>query len=478
MEYIICDRNFIILQISNKAVCFADSPEVLDIGKDIRNSFPEIIGIEDSILESIDDFNSNTWEIRDVNRVKSDKNTIYFNLSFLKDRTPNRQQQGFILLIEETTQTTLFTQQVNQLLNENSLAIDNLVASENQIKIQLRLYQERDRVLGLITQQIHQSLDLMGIFQTTASEVRKSFKCERLLFYQYQLHGPGKILVETVTKQSDYLTDKNEYLDYINSYLDKYFDRQIYALENIYLEQLTSNEIAQLEKFKIKAQLIIPLMLSGSLWGLIIIDRLDRTRKWLPEEIDFLQQLSQQLAIAIQQSELNQHLEEVNRTNIDRLTGIANRHYLERYLKVELRRMARQKQPISLILVDLESFQDYNDCYGYLAGNFCLQTVANTLIEVIKRPADLVARYSVTEFAVVLPNTQLDGALYVANIISDRFKQNRIPQAQSSLNPTLSLSIGVVNKIPQRDLSSEQFITMAIHALNQAKQEGRNAICY
>ncbi|MBM9532381.1 GGDEF domain-containing protein, partial [Desulfoprunum benzoelyticum] len=116
---------------------------------------------------------------------------------------------------------------------------------------------------------------------------------------------------------------------------------------------------------------------------------------------------------------LQAELEEKNRqlqliSSLDGLTGIPNRRQFDEMLTLEWNRMAREKTPLSLIILDVDHFKRFNDRYGHLAGDSCRRRVAAALAEMIRRPADMVARYGGEEFAAILPGTSLDGAQIVA----------------------------------------------------------------
>ncbi|MEB3337944.1 MAG: diguanylate cyclase, partial [Leptolyngbyaceae bacterium] len=135
-----------------------------------------------------------------------------------------------------------------------------------------------------------------------------------------------------------------------------------------------------------------------------------------------VRRLLQQSAQAKQIQALIKELEKANQelkhlTNIDGLTQVANRRCFDEYIEQEWKRLAREKGSLSIIMVDIDFFKLYNDTYGHLGGDECLRSVARILSKVVKRPADLVARYGGEEFAVILPNTDLEGALKVAEAI-------------------------------------------------------------
>ena len=177
-------------------------------------------------------------------------------------------------------------------------------------------------------------------------------------------------------------------------------------------------------------------------------------------------EMSRELASA------NRELEKLSRQ--DGLTGIANRRYFDSYLVTEVRRGARERQPLSLILSDVDHFKAFNDCYGHQAGDDCLRRVAAALSSAGRRPADLAARYGGEEFAMVLPGTVLDGAVDVAQAVSRVIEGLAIPHERSAVDRRVTLSQGIVSLTPEKETSSEDLIQRADQALYLAKQQGRN----
>ncbi|ERT03784.1 diguanylate cyclase domain protein [Lyngbya aestuarii BL J] len=159
---------------------------------------------------------------------------------------------------------------------------------------------------------------------------------------------------------------------------------------------------------------------------------------------------------------------------IDGLTQIANRRYFDEYLEREWKRLAREKQPLSLILCDVDCFKLYNDFYGHPAGDNCLKEIAQAISRAARRPADLVARYGGEEFVIVLPNTTLIGGLKVANLIRQAVKKLKILHAKSTVDSFVTVSLGVSTTIPHLELSPKTLIRVADEALYKAKNKGRN----
>jgi diguanylate cyclase (GGDEF)-like protein len=164
--------------------------------------------------------------------------------------------------------------------------------------------------------------------------------------------------------------------------------------------------------------------------------------------------------------------------NVDGLTQVANRRCFNNFLEQEWRRLTREQQPLSLILCDVDYFKRFNDYYGHLKGDDCLRQVAAAIKTAVKRPADLVARYGGEEFAIVLPNTDLKGAIAVAEAVRTMLQQSQISHAGSESEKIITLSLGIASLIPQIDIESKSLIAIADQALYEAKKQGRDRLCY
>ncbi|MEW8627033.1 MAG: diguanylate cyclase [Candidatus Thiodiazotropha sp.] len=170
--------------------------------------------------------------------------------------------------------------------------------------------------------------------------------------------------------------------------------------------------------------------------------------------------------------EANEKLAEL--ATIDGLTGIANRRTFDEQLQAEWKRMAREQQSLSLILLDIDYFKNYNDHYGHQAGDDCLRLVAVSLIECIKRTPDRLARYGGEEFALILPQTSQEGAYHMAECLRKAILDRHIPHAKSEVSTQVTISLGVVSMVPQAQDQVENLIQGADKALYRAKAEGRN----
>jgi diguanylate cyclase (GGDEF)-like protein len=161
---------------------------------------------------------------------------------------------------------------------------------------------------------------------------------------------------------------------------------------------------------------------------------------------------------------------------MDGLTQVANRRYFDEYWLQQWTLLQEEKQPLSLIIMDVDYFKNYNDHYGHLAGDECLRQVAQGMSKSLMRPQDLAARYGGEEFVLVLPHTPIEGAKKVAEGITSIIYNLNLAHAESQVSDRITLSIGVACVVPNADLTWEVPISLADKALYQAKQEGRNRI--
>ncbi|ESA34952.1 diguanylate cyclase domain-containing protein [Leptolyngbya sp. Heron Island J] len=170
---------------------------------------------------------------------------------------------------------------------------------------------------------------------------------------------------------------------------------------------------------------------------------------------------------ALQQQ--NQELTALAR--VDALTQIANRRVFDEFLRNAW--MSHNQTPLTLILCDIDYFKLYNDTYGHQAGDECLRLVAQALQKAVKRQPDLVARYGGEEFAVVLPNTALVGAQYVAQAIQTSVQELKIEHRLSTVSTYLTVSLGIATVASTTNGSPQELISAADQGLYQAKSDGR-----
>ncbi len=178
------------------------------------------------------------------------------------------------------------------------------------------------------------------------------------------------------------------------------------------------------------------------------------------------------------QKELEKKNAELQRLSaIDGLTGIPNRRSFDEYITKEWRRAVREETCLALLLIDIDFFKKYNDGYGHQGGDDCLQKVAAALAGAMRRSSDMVARYGGEEFAVVLPNTDLDGAMVIAEELRAVVERLALKHEFSGVGDIVSISLGAAGIPPQCGDDSASLIALADAALYEAKEQGRNRCC-
>ena len=175
--------------------------------------------------------------------------------------------------------------------------------------------------------------------------------------------------------------------------------------------------------------------------------------------------------------ELKRARDEVTRLALtDGLTGIPNRRRFDEVLELEYKRLRRRASLLSLILLDIDFFKAFNDTYGHVAGDLCLRKIADVLLAVINRPADLAARYGGEEFACILPETDLQGATTIAAEIQSGIRKLKIVHAGSRIAGFVTASFGVISVTCMAAMTAVDVVRAADACLYQAKAEGRNRI--
>lgn len=168
----------------------------------------------------------------------------------------------------------------------------------------------------------------------------------------------------------------------------------------------------------------------------------------------------------------NWRLEQMSIT--DGLTGVRNRRFFDQVMHREMARAIRQKEPISVLMIDIDYFKKVNDTYGHQAGDEVLRTLAQTLARTVHRSTDLLARYGGEEFILVLPNTTEAGALHIAECIRIVIAEINFDAITQGFR--VSVSIGVQGGIPTQEDNHENWVRLADEALYQAKAQGRNRV--
>lgn len=340
---------------------------------------------------------------------------------------------------------------------------------------QLIKHTEQERLMGAIAYQIRQSLDLDAILDTTVIEVRKFLQVDRVIIYRFKADWSGVVTVESVAPgRLPILYSVVEDPCFRETYVPLYQEGRVRAIEDIYRSDLSECHITLLANAQVRANLVVPVLKGDQLWGLLIAHHCQAPRPWQTLEVELLSQLAIQVGIAIQQSELYQQVQRL--AVIDGLTQVSNRRHFDEYLEEIWHKLSQQQSPLSLIICDVDYFKSYNDTYGHQSGDDCLRRVANELSKHMQRAGDLLARYGGEEFVIVLPETDLQQAGGLAEVIRCSVEALDIAHANSEFH-RITISLGVSSLVPSTAAGPTALVTAADQALYQAKAAGRNQVC-
>lgn len=206
--------------------------------------------------------------------------------------------------------------------------------------------------------------------------------------------------------------------------------------------------------------------------GAFALSKVRRLKQAAAELENQLRSHSFELQITLDELAEKNHLLQ-QQTQTDTLSGIYNRAYFDRRMRSELKRSRREQRSLALVLLDIDHFKRINDNLGHLAGDHAIKFVANVIQQQLKRPADKLCRYGGEEFALILPNTTLQGARQLAEQI-----RHSLENAEQKTEPAfhLTLSAGCYAAVPGVQSDNDEYIRFADSALYRAKAAGRNQV--
>ena len=221
--------------------------------------------------------------------------------------------------------------------------------------------------------------------------------------------------------------------------------------------------------------IFVPLKFGTEIIGVLSVQSLN-PNAYAKEDVELLQTCALYLSVRVHQAQLEtQSARLENIASTDSLTGVPNRRSFNERFSAEWRRSVRRGTSIAMMLIDIDFFKPFNDTYGHVAGDAALQQVATTLSSCIARSEDVFARYGGEEFVAILPGTDREGALQIAERMRQAVFDLGIAHSGSAL-AHLTISVGVACKVPARGVSPDTLIQAADAALYQAKRTGRNRV--
>lgn len=325
-----------------------------------------------------------------------------------------------------------------------------------------RLLQEqavRELAVNRISTAIRSSLELPSVLQTTVNEVGRALGAQYGALSVEGEHGQPSLTTCYFRDGEADDAARDELVSDIEAYGVRLRGRM-----KTYVHDGCTGAGGPDER----AVAAVPVIFHERTMGVLMVTSDEPERVWQDNEIMLMMTVADQMAVAVNHARLFQQMQQQALT--DGLTGCFNRRFFEIQLERDLHLATRMRQPVSLILIDIDHFKGVNDTHGHDAGDAALRILASELREEV-RGVDTAARYGGEEFAIILPQAGPEGALAVAERLRTRIERTEVPGVG-----TITASLGIAT-FPLHASSRDLLVTAADRALYQAKRTGRNRVC-
>ncbi|MBN1596136.1 diguanylate cyclase [candidate division FCPU426 bacterium] len=327
-------------------------------------------------------------------------------------------------------------------------------------------------VLNEISQKVNSSLDLKEVLVLLARQAAESIGLDRCLVW---LFDDMKVHLEAAAACGV----PNQLLNALRFPLAEIRDTVFFkTLSELAPVQVKGGYDAEMltEKFKgqivVNAMLVVPLLFKEEAIGFLAVDDTREAHEFLDDEVTLISAIANHTVMAIENARLYQKVKEQAIT--DSLTGLYNHRFFQLRFSDEFSHCKRYGNDLSLIILDIDHFKQYNDTYGHIAGDLALKEIAN-LTRASVRENDIVARYGGEEFTIILPMTNLEGAKVVAERIRKSVKECRFLGDLNVPQVSITISLGV-SSFNREVESREVLFRQADAALYYAKEHGRDQI--
>lgn len=328
-----------------------------------------------------------------------------------------------------------------------------------------RLLQEqagREIAINRIATAIRNSLEVSDILQTTVNEVGRALNTQHCAL---RVEGEAGSKPHTNYYYRDGEESDKAEREELKGDLEAYNVRLAKSQNNLVVDGRGNPD---LQAQSVRPLAAVPLIYQDRILGTLLVRSDDPARIWQENELLLLRTVADQVTIAVNHARLFAQTQQQALT--DGLTGCFNRRSFELQLEKDLQVATRSRQPLSLVMIDVDHFKRVNDSFGHDTGDVALRMIADGLRDGL-RGGDTAARYGGEEFTVILTQADAAGALIAAERLRSQIETMEFPQVGS-----LTISLGVAT-FPLQATSRDSLVTAADRALYEAKRSGRNRVC-
>ena len=383
-----------------------------------------------------------------------------------------------ILILAQFESFRVWTSSEVQLLEAITDQVE-MALSQAELHQHVQQTERQMNLLHQVSSAIRDSLDLSNVMARAAQDLGESLSSSRCFIRRLRSINPLVVLAteqeylnkdQNLTKAADLILEfEQEWLESLNKLPE--LDRANAVLHIIDVPGKYKEAKGLLktiiETIQIKSFLGVPLVAGGQVIGSLCIHQCDRHRKFTQNEIEFAKRVASEASVAVLNADLFTKVQ--YQAQRDSLTGLYNHAYFQTAIHHEAERAKRTGSNLSVIMIDLDHLKSINDKFGHAAGDEAITLVAGKLQQCL-RQMDIVARYGGDEFAVLLPETEIDAAEVIAKRILDTLNRTIHPQ----WGP-LSASLGV-SGTPHEERNKEAILKAADDVMYVSKKEGRNQI--